>query len=91
MTETTTSVIDKEMETTKKKPLAPIDFLRANIPTIPNTKVVVREISPHWFRVKYLREEETNVSFIKDIVWVADRMYEVVKSGRTYKIVDRSR
>lgn len=90
MTETTAAVIDKEPETPKKKVNAPIDFLRANLPTIPNTRVIVREISPHWFRVRYWKEEETK-SFLKNIVWVADRMYEVSKVGSTYRLIDRSR
>jgi len=70
--------------------MTPLEFVQSAIVPPARCHSIVKQVSPHWFRVRFWREVRRPDLLVPDVEWVEDKMFEVVEEGYDYRLVDRT-
>ncbi|NJL70553.1 MAG: hypothetical protein HC888_02515 [Candidatus Competibacteraceae bacterium] len=79
----------KVKSVSKDKTFDPERFLVANIKSPAGTTMVIKKVTPHYFRVNFFKQDDRN-NVVRDWKIVQSQMIEVAYEGGIAKLLDRT-
>lgn len=70
--------------------MTPKDFVQENVVAPAGARVIIAQLSPHFFRVKMCKMIESKDSIVKVARYFDERVYEVVDGVDGYSLADRT-
>lgn len=84
-----TEAPEKETSTVKK-PSAALQYIQNEIKAPAGQRVIIKQLTPHWFRVRWLAVIKDDNHVLTREKEVASKVFEVIENPWDYDLVDRT-